>query len=216
MGHENDPGVGMMPEIIAAGFLPEAARGPLSGVAGRRAFADFELFAYDSRRGYIVVRCNPGLPPRLARALNEVPSSEEGGYWSGERGTLGDVARANGHAGGALTTEINDTVHLWHVDSGAALQQLVTVLEHAVAAEGLTAESARADERRVFTRAVLDEIDRSARTSGVWHVLVRGLLSDERTDWSDERVTRIYLEARPQVQEWIRTSQRAPQRPVTG
>lgn len=69
---------------------------------------------------YWRVTCSPPLPSSEALAIDGRPYSlGDGTSYSGARGVLGDVARADGCAGGP--PPISLTVETWHIDTLAGL-----------------------------------------------------------------------------------------------
>lgn len=80
---------------------------------------------------YWMVSCNPELNVAQARAVDSMPYDGARSHYSGDAGSLGDVVRVNGFAGGhePLYWEHTKTVGHWHVDTQDGLTQFVKVLK---------------------------------------------------------------------------------------
>jgi hypothetical protein len=63
---------------------------------------------------YWRVTCSPPMPLDAALAIDGLPMPVTDGHYSGRRGVLGDVVRADGHAGGPAPTR---PVDVWHIDT---------------------------------------------------------------------------------------------------
>ncbi len=149
-------------------------------------------FALRVRRAwaYQCVAIDPPLPVDLARRVNNAPCVLEGGSYSGEPGTLGAVARANGDSGGRASGDITRPVETWNVDDVDALAALVAELRRALDAVGPgdVGDAARRADRAQWTSDMLAEIDPWPRTNSSWRLCVEGLLKSPRTDWSNPGV----------------------------
>lgn len=75
---------------------------------------------FERRWAYWVISSKPAFPTALARELNDVPYNGPRSYYSGGKGTLGDVIRAEGFAGGQASIDI-EAVGLWHIDTEEGL-----------------------------------------------------------------------------------------------
>lgn len=63
----------------------------------------------------------PHLPAPLARALNDAVYQGPQNYYSGRGPRLGSIVRADGYNGGQDSSELNDGVTGWHIDTQEGL-----------------------------------------------------------------------------------------------
>lgn len=193
-------------ELDAAGIPaePSAPEGETKcAVEGVLRFDGFTL-RVTRRWCYASVRLDPPLPAALARDVNDAPCTIDGGHYSGEVGTLGAVARADGDAGGRESSRINSVTGFWHVDHSDALPMLVAAVRAAIERHDLTAGGARVVERREFTSGCMAELPTVPRGSHLWRVFVRSIITDPRTDWDDPRAVALYADAREEVTAMLR------------
>ena len=139
------------------------------------------------RWNYFSVSLVPALPLAAALEVNHAPHRCCGTSYSGDGPALGAVARAHGHAGGLEDGRLRAyqgggrPVDLWHCDSIGALATLLRVLAKVIAAEGLTANTARAANMQRHTHEMLSLAEKHHVDGGhLFELLVEHMhLSDE-------------------------------------
>lgn len=120
----------------------------------------------ERRWGYFSVTLSPALPLAAALEVNHAPHHCSPGGDSGDGSALGAVARAHGYGHGLDDDALRRyqgggrPVDLWHCDSIGALATLLRELTKVIAAEGLTADTARADHMRLHTDEMLALVEK--------------------------------------------------------
>lgn len=138
---------------------------------------------------YQTARIDPALPAALARAVNATPCDLPGTKYSGERGSLGAVCRAEGFAGGLPDDRIDDTDH-WHIDAAEALAPFVRAVSEALGSSDVTAEAARAARSERWTNDMLDALATTTPGCRLHELLTTELLNNTRSA-DDPRVAAL-------------------------
>lgn len=112
-------------ELRAAGIPPTGATGAL-------VYADGRVVQFERRWVYWSAQCFPAIPHADAVAIDNLDRPGGSTYYGGSAGTLGDVVRVDGFAGGhePLSWEATKRtgVSHYHIDTQAALEAFVRAL----------------------------------------------------------------------------------------
>lgn len=121
-------------ELEAAGFIAikEDERVPGEVPTFYRGYLAIGPYVFRAVRCWVYysVRCNPELPLEIAKAIDGTSVNIHGSRYSGGTGTLGDVVRAEGFAGGMRPRR---PVEFWHVDTEEGLKLFVERLKELLA-----------------------------------------------------------------------------------
>lgn len=164
------------------------------GTGGAVDFGNGFTLRVDRRWLYASARLAPPLPVEAGVTINALPHTTPGTKYSGSSGTLGDVARVDGNAGGYSAEDIRrrcaSGVSFWHVDTVEGLSALVTTLRTVVA--GLDADTCAAEHRRVETEEWLtDCVEYLAQCTAVGRMIREDLHTNANLDGAHPKIVQL-------------------------